>query len=281
MNRISPLTRRGSKARIAEKLLAYFPPAEKIDYYMEPFFGSGAIFFAKEKSKYSFLNDKDLDVYNLFEVIRTEPEKLEFMLRTTLIHEHYFYQFRDELKAKPAEPIDVARAFKFLFCTEVSLYGRAGTYAIAQHLNANTAADARIKACSAFLQEKTYFIRGDFKHFINMMGKKYFFGPTKKTFIYCDPPYLGTQNNYDNFTINETSEMFDILTQKALVGCKFAVSEFDSDITRDLAKQYNLNVFDVCERRNIKNRRTELLLTNYTIEETRGYNVEKHGLWQT
>jgi len=84
----------------------------------------------------------------------------------------------------------------------------------------------------------------------------------KKTFIYCDPPYLGTGDNYSNsFTEEQSAELFDTLEE---TGCKFAMSEFDNPFILEQAKQRDLNVIIIGERQNLKNRRTEILVTNYS-----------------
>jgi len=44
---------------------------------------------------------------------------------------------------------------------------------------------------------------------------------------------------------------------------KFAVSEFDNDFIIKEAKQRKLNVNYIGSRRNLKNIRTEILVTNY------------------
>ena len=46
-------------------------------------------------------------------------------------------------------------------------------------------------------------------------------------------------------------------------GMRFAVSEFDSPEILHFARDFGLRVHRIGERRNIGNRRTELLITNY------------------
>ena len=53
----------GSKWNIADWILSFFP---KHHSYVEPFFGSGAVFFRKEKSNIETINDLDGDVVNFF-----------------------------------------------------------------------------------------------------------------------------------------------------------------------------------------------------------------------
>lgn len=63
----------GSKWYIAEWITGMFPPHHS---YLEPFFGSGAVFFKKERSNIETINDLDGDVVNLFSWIRDDPDRL-------------------------------------------------------------------------------------------------------------------------------------------------------------------------------------------------------------
>jgi DNA adenine methylase len=87
-----------------------------------------------------------------------------------------------------------------------------------------------------------------------------------KSFIYCDPPYLGTGDNYNNsFTEQDSIDLFDTLQA---TGCKYAISEFDHPFILQQAKERGLNVHIIGERKNIKNKRTEILVTNYRNNPT-------------
>lgn len=63
----------GSKWRMAEWIISFFPEHHS---YLEPFFGSGAVLFTKERSHIETVNDLDGEVVNLFEQIRRDPERL-------------------------------------------------------------------------------------------------------------------------------------------------------------------------------------------------------------
>ena len=85
-------------------------------------------------------------------------------------------------------------------------------------------------------------------------------------FIYNDPPYLGTDNNYSNsFTEADSLDLFNTLDE---TGCKYAMSEFNHPFILQQAKERGLNVHIIGERQNIKNRRTEILVTNYRNNPT-------------
>jgi DNA adenine methylase len=87
------------------------------------------------------------------------------------------------------------------------------------------------------------------------------FREINQTFIYSDPPYLQTDDNYSNsFKESDSFELFDALEK---TGCKFAYSEFNHPFILQQAKERNLNVHIIGERQNLKNRRVEILVTNY------------------
>lgn len=63
----------GAKWSLAKWIIAHFPEHHS---YLEPFFGSGAVLFNKERSRIETVNDLDGEVVNFFEWVRTDPEKL-------------------------------------------------------------------------------------------------------------------------------------------------------------------------------------------------------------
>ena len=63
----------GAKWSMAQWIIYHFPVHHS---YLEPFFGSGAVLFTKERSPIETVNDLDGDVVNLFEWIRKDPERL-------------------------------------------------------------------------------------------------------------------------------------------------------------------------------------------------------------
>lgn len=63
----------GAKNRIAPWIVRHIPPHK---VYCEPFLGSGAVFLNKEPAYNEILNDIDDDIYNLFRIVRENPEEL-------------------------------------------------------------------------------------------------------------------------------------------------------------------------------------------------------------
>lgn len=94
--KISPVLKYpGSKWRLAEWIISHFPPHTT---YLEPFFGSGAVFFTKPQSDIETINDIDGNVTNLFKVIREHPDELATLIEfTPWARDEYYasYEFTD------------------------------------------------------------------------------------------------------------------------------------------------------------------------------------------
>lgn len=70
----------GSKWSLAGAIIQYFGPHY---HYVEPFFGSGAVFFSKEPSPHEVINDTNGSVVNLFRALRDHTEDLCWALEAT------------------------------------------------------------------------------------------------------------------------------------------------------------------------------------------------------
>lgn len=73
----------GSKWSLARWIIAHFPEGYERLVYVEPFLGSGAVFFNKKPGVVETINDLDGDIVNLFRVLRDQPEELRRLLALT------------------------------------------------------------------------------------------------------------------------------------------------------------------------------------------------------
>lgn len=83
-----------------------------------------------------------------------------------------------------------------------------------------------------------------------------------RTFIYADPPYFEKGNKYNvkSWVKKDVDDLFKVLTESKM---RFAISEFNHPYILQKAEEFNLNVINIVERRTIKNRNIEILITNY------------------
>ena len=97
----------GSKWGIANWIISFFPQGYENLVYLEPFAGSGAVFFNKRPGAVETVNDLDGDVVNLFCVLRDHGEELRRVLELTpFSREEYDRSF------EPCEdPVERARRY--------------------------------------------------------------------------------------------------------------------------------------------------------------------------
>lgn len=248
------LRRLGNKAKIAKEIQKHFPPHK---VYIEPFFGAGGMFFNKPKAKYNIVNDLDSDVFNLFQVVMNQKEELEKAFYMMPIHSDLLDYWK---KNEETEPIK--KALRFLFLSNLTFMG---TGELMRYTATKQGYPQNFKKYLETTQIKLFdvhFNNTDCNKFIkNISFQADGRNDQEKTFIYCDPPYLGTNDNYSNsFTQEQSEQLFNTLEETK---CKFAMSEFDHPFILQQAKQRNLEVIIIGERQNLKNRRTEILVINY------------------
>lgn len=245
------LNRLGSKERVVDRLLPYFPVHS---VYVEPFFGAGGMFFSKPRARHNFLNDSDHEVFNLYMVVLEERERLAFELARMPLHQELWDYW------KAAIPEDrVLRAVRFLMYSNFGYMGKPDTL----HFINSTLKESTLDALSLLDLGDTKFMCMDFEKAIRSVVLRGENDWKEKVFIYADPPYLGTGHNYadgDLWNAGEFSRLLDVLEWR---GSKFAVSEFDNPVVIEMAVSRGLEVHTIGSRKNMKNRRVEILLTNY------------------
>jgi len=252
------LRRLGNKTKLAKEIIKYFPEHST---YVEPFFGAGGLFFNKPKAKYNILNDLDSDVFNLYNVIiNKRSEFLELLELTPYSSELFKHWVKNEEK----DPL--MKALRFVYLSNFGYMGKQSTTKVSTNDNSKKIAILNLEKTIDFLKDcSLQFTNYDFRKSIKSIAFREQID-RKKTFFYCDPPYLGATNNYSHsFTEQDSIDLFDSLQN---VGCKFAVSEFDHPFILDQAKRRGLHIHIIGERQNLKNRRTELLITNYEPQKT-------------
>lgn len=255
------LNRMGNKTRVAKDIQKHFP-AHSI--YIEPFFGAGGMFFNKPKAKYNIMNDLDSDVFNLFNVVSTEIETLKDEYFKMPIHSDLFEYWKNNKETEP-----IKKALRFLLLSNFTFNGAGASLVFGASSSRATSYKndfyKKLDDCNKLIFD-VQFMNVDFRKFFNSIMLDDRSGERLKTLIYCDPPYLGTGDNYENsFKEMDSNDLFDCL-QKS--GCKWAMSEFNHPFILEQAKQRNLNVITIGERQNLKNRRTEILVTNYKNHAT-------------
>ncbi len=243
----------GKKSKLLDTLLPLFPAG--ITTFIDMFMGSGAVTFAMaDQVKYIIANDYDNDVYNLFMVLKDRKKELEEAIGLMPVHETLFKHW-----LKKEETDEVWRAARFLM---LSNYSYMGSYR-SLRIDANTNSKAQLmNALKVF--ERAQSVKYTCCDFREMLPRIAGIQDEKeKSFIYADPPYLGTDARYirgNKYKQKDAEDLFDLLVESNI---KFGISEFDNPVILAMAERHGLQVTMLGERCNMKNRRTEIYISNY------------------
>jgi len=247
------LRRIGNKSKIANEIYKYFP---KHTTRIILFFGAGGDFFNMPKARYTFMNDFDNNVYLCFDVLMRRKQELIDYIEKMPIHQSFFNECKTR---KPDNEIE--KVVYFLFLSNFSFLGKHDTLKFGldntkQHLLYNIE-----KSYKVLVENSNFFLNEDFRNVIKKISFRHQ-TDIESTFVYSDPPYFETNNNYNcgTWTKNDVVDCFDVTFNSGFNG---AMSEFDHPFILQQAKERNLNVITIGERQNLKNRRTEILITNY------------------
>jgi DNA adenine methylase len=113
----APFRYPGAKAVLADWIISHFPSHET---YVEPYFGSGAVFFKKTPSRSEYVNDLNSDVVRFFRVLRTQGDALaEAVALTPYSREEY-------LLSMELTDDDLEFARRFVMRHQMSIGGNGG-----------------------------------------------------------------------------------------------------------------------------------------------------------
>ena len=121
----SPIKYFGGKNGFANKIIPFFPKNYTELNYVEPFCGSAAMLFHKEKSSIEVINDMDQNIYSLFKVISDKAlfEDFKNLCDITPYSEQLLKEYTKELKT---ELSTLERAYRFFYTNRVSYNGMGG-----------------------------------------------------------------------------------------------------------------------------------------------------------
>lgn len=248
------LNRLGNKSKLLPSLLPLFPA--NVVTFIDLFAGSLAVSCAMlNRAKYVIANDADREISNLFLVWKTRPAELADALEVVPYHSDVLRRFREQ-----PETDDIWRAVAFIYKSNFSFLSSGETLKFGASNARQLALNAIRDGLAAI--NRIQFMSTDFRDVLPRISWRH---PRDKrqAFCYCDPPYCGTDcDSYGAapWTEQDTVDLFALLTES---GLRFAVSEFDGGFIRELAREHGLTVTTLGERRNIMNRKTEIIVTNY------------------
>lgn len=250
------LTRMGNKRRIIKEISMFFPVHRM---RIELFFGAGGSYFYLPKPKYAILNDLDDDVTNLYLIVQNRKEELIKEIKMMPISETLIKYWK-----KNPETDEMKKAIRFLFLSNFTYLGKGDTLRVGLD-NAKESILKNMDQTFEYLKNAKILNR-DFRDVISCVSFTKGLNDKENCFLFLDPVYLGTEYNYrvPKWKEKDTADCLDIIQN---CGIKAAMSEFNHPFVIAEAKKRGLNVITIGERSNIRNRKIEVLITNYSVNQ--------------
>lgn len=221
----TPITYWGGKQQIAGKVIKLFP-AHRI--YNEPFFGGGAIFFAKRPAEVEFVNDLNGLMVNFYRVLKNRPydlqKKIDEMLHSEELHKHYKFVY-----ANPQEFDEVEKAAAIFCLSKQSIFSILGnSWVMSKDRNMSSVGDMNCEMYAKRLKNTTIFCRDAIRVIELVDGED--------VLHYCDPPYFNSDcGHYDGYSEEDFTALLDCLS--AVKG-KFVLSSYPSEVLDRYVEKY-------------------------------------------
>ena len=175
----------GGKRLLAKKIATLIPPDHTC--YMEPFFGSGSVLFAKPRSRVEIANDIDGDLITLFKVVKERPEELVEWFRLRIVSEN---MFKEMVAWRPTQDIDIAG--RFLYLNKICFSGEVSSPYLAVSAKSG-GASKHMFLLSLKDDVNAMYKRAAAVTFLNRRAEDVLPIADEETVVYLDPPYYGTR----------------------------------------------------------------------------------------
>lgn len=248
-----PFCRQGNKFPMREEIIRLIPPHKR---YVEPFLGSGAIFYNKpaNASQENILNDLDKHTYTQHRLLieaPTDPSKYPKNLTTIpAIKRFYRKTAKNAAEKLIHEKIEACNGFSGSpVRLSYGIYRKADPTKILRNL----------AFYKSRLNDNVTLLNHDYETVV----KKY---DSPTTFFFFDPPYERTRSiyGYGEHKDFNYSKLLDVLTS---IKGTFLMTINDSPNMREVFKQFRIRTTRVYARWSRKTKkstnRKELLITNY------------------
>lgn len=254
----------GAKWSIAEKIIDIMPSH---NIYIEPFFGSGAVFFNKPICNLEIINDLDKEVVNLFKVIRDYPGELANKIYFTPYSRE---EYKESYKRNEKKLDEIEKAREFLIRSNMARAGmqyysssfRTCGPKLAEKVKQRVTREwTRIPTNILYAAERLKDAEIENINAFDLI-KKY---NRKDCLIYVDPPYLLStrKQKYYNVEMEKDEQHIELLNILKEHSGPVIISGYDNKLYQDILKDWNRLYIETNAEQGKK--RVEVLWFNYDL----------------
>ncbi len=259
----TPISYYGGKQKMVKHILPLIP---KHHIYVEPFFGGGAIFFAKEPSHIEVINDLNGEVVNFYAVMQNDFEALQKKI-STQIHSRQIYRDAAVVNCSPHLFSKLERACAFWVLTNQGFGSQISTssWGYSRIKNSDSLKNKnKREAFGAFYGERISLTQIENNNALQVIKSR----DTPQTFVYADPPYHNAcQGHYKGYTQADYIDLLEVL--KNMKG-KFLLSSYPCETLAKYTQENGWNTQKVegtvsINGFGVQKKKTEVLTANYPI----------------
>jgi len=253
----TPITYYGGKQTLVKHLLALIPPHE---LYCEPFFGGGALFFAKPASEVEVINDTNGEVMVFFRVVQTKFKELQKEIKSTL-HSRQLWKKARVVYENPEMFSDVKRAWAFWTLANQGFAGMITSWGFGKDDAKEDSLARKRDDFSKIYADRLKKVQIECNDAIRVIQLRDY----NKAFFYCDPPYINThQGHYKGYGEADYIRLLDALVK---IKGKFLLSSYPNAILKKYIKKHKWNIQSVTKKIAVTKLtdkvKTEVMVFNY------------------
>jgi len=265
----------GGKRQLLREIRTYIPKG--ITRYYEPFLGGGAVLFDLQPKK-GVVNDANLDVMNVYRVVRNQLDELVEALKKHKNEADYYYRIRELDRSGDFERLSgVDKAARIIYLNKTCYNGlfrvnSQGQFNVpfGRYHKPEIVNEVVLRAVSKYLRSSDLkMLNGDFEDALR--------GIRSGGFVYFDPPYdpVSDTASFTGYTLSRFDReeqlrlklLCDKLDKK---GCRFLLSNSATEYIMNLYSEYRIEIVQVARNINsVASRRgkiPEVLVRNYELE---------------
>jgi DNA adenine methylase len=274
----TPIGYYGGKQNLVKEILPLLPAHKQ---YVEPFFGGGAVYFAKPKSENECINDLNFWAVTFYECVKLHFEELQARIQATL-HSEALHEAAEEILKKAIPPplfgtsgekeekIAIAWAF-WVQCNMSFGHTIFGGFAFSNNGQSLGTANKRRSFTTEYerrLETTEIFCRDA----VNLIKLK----DGEDTFFYVDPPYVSSNcGHYKGYTTEQFQELLEVLST---IKGKFLMSSYFEEALGAAIDKYGWNIkkieqiLQVTGKRETNKMKVECLTYNYQDSQYKLFN---------
>jgi DNA adenine methylase len=259
-----PLTYYGGKQKMSGLIIPLIP---KHSLYCEPFFGGGAVYFAKPPSKIEVINDVNGEIVNFYKVVKTRFNELQSEIVSSL-SSRKLYNRAQLIYSYPEYFDPVQRAWSVWVLANQSFASKLnGIWRFDKKENTSiTILNNKIKSFTEEIVDRIRTTNIECADALQVIQNR----DSKESFFYCDPPYFNSdKGHYKNYSQEDFEKLLHMISK---IRGKFILSSYPSELLTKYSKKNNWFTkriemsLSIASLKNVKKKvKSEVLTANLPI----------------